>query len=197
MANTTIHNEQALLRLVAEGDETSFGELYRHYYPRLKPYISRNAASEVQAEEIIQETFIRLWLNREKLPEIANFNAWLFKVASREFLTALRKQVNYEEKVGALQHTPATGPISPFEQLHVREIKTLVKEAVEQLPEQRRRVFKMSREQGLKVNEIAEQLSISPQTVKNMLSTSLKQIREHLASAGHPYLLLYLLLKIL
>ncbi|UYQ94525.1 RNA polymerase sigma-70 factor [Chitinophaga horti] len=193
----TLHNEKWLLQQVSEGDENSFEQLYRHYYPRLRPFVCKHTGSDAQAEEIIQETFIRIWLNREKLPEVTHFSAWVYKVASREFLTALRKKLTYEEKIGALQYAAGEVASSPFEQMQVREIKALVSEAVERLPDQRRRVFRMSRDQGLKVNEIAEQLSISPQTVKNMLTTSLRQIREHLAAAGHPYLLIYLILNIL
>lgn len=194
MTSTALHNEKVLLKQIAEGDEASFGELYRYYYPRLLPFICKNTGSDAQAEEIIQETFIRIWLNREKLPEIEHFAAWLFKVASREFLSALRKRLSYEEKIGALQ-AEAT-PVSPLEQLHVREIRELVKAAVQQLPDQRRRIYQLSREEGLKVNEIAERLSLSPQTVKNVLTTSLKQIRDHLAASGHRYVLIYLLLKV-
>lgn len=136
-------------------------------------------------QEILQETFFKVWMNRDKLPEIENFRAWVFKIASREYLFMLRKKLNYNKRLDAYSASGAANtPSTPFEMTHLQEIKRTVNQAIDQLSPQRRTIYEMSRKQGLKIEEIATQLSISPQTVKNVLHTVLKLIRDHLVSAG-------------
>ncbi|HRE50537.1 MAG TPA: RNA polymerase sigma-70 factor [Flavitalea sp.] len=197
MNDQSAYNEQNLFQLASEGDERSFGLIYKQYYPQLRPFIRKYADSALEAEEIIQDVFVRVWLNREKLPEIENLHAWIFKIASNEFLSALRKKLHDKEKMGALIRNKRSGGIeaSPFDLVHIGEIKRIVKEAVESLPAQRRRIFQLSRDEGLKIAEIAERLSISPRTVKNTLTICLKHIREYLSASGHPFLLIFCLFQ--
>lgn len=185
MKDNQLHNEKSLLQYVSEGDENAFKKLYHFYGEELRPLIWRYADSGIDMQEILQETFFKVWMNRDKLPEIENFRAWVFKIASREYLLMLRKKLNYNKRLDAYsvlsaENTPAT----PFEMAHLEDIKRTVNQAIDMLSPQRRTIYEMSRKQGLKIEEIASQLSISPQTVKNVLHTVLKLIRDHLVSAG-------------
>lgn len=185
MKNNQLHNEKLLLQYVSEGDENAFRELYHFYCEELRPLIRRYADSGIDMQEILQETFFKVWMNRDKLPEIENFRAWVFKIASREYLFMLRKKLNYNKRLDAYSVSGAANtPSTPFEVAHLQEIKRTVNQAIDQLSPQRRTIYEMSRKQGLKIEEIATQLSISPQTVKNVLHTVLKLIRDHLVSAG-------------
>ena len=74
--------EQAQKRCIAEGDESAFTDLFNHYYPALRPFIWKFTGSQTDSEEILQETFIRIWLNRDKLPEIDNMRNWIFTIAA-------------------------------------------------------------------------------------------------------------------
>jgi len=192
LSKPSLYSEQDLLQPASEGDERSFALIYKRYYPQLRPFILKYADSALEAEEIIQETFIRVWLSREKLTEIENLHAWIFKIASNEYLSALRKKLKDRERMGALirNNRPGGAEASPFDLVNIEEIRQAVKEAVASLPAQRRRIYQMSRDEGLKIAEIAERLSISPQTVKNALTACLRYIREYLSAAGHPFLLL-------
>jgi RNA polymerase sigma-70 factor (ECF subfamily) len=192
--------EQGVLQQIAEGDEASFRQLYARYYPQLRPFIWKYTGSALQTEDILQETFIRIWLNRDKLPEIENLSAWIFKVASREYLTMLRKQLVYEEKLATLHinmdKEGELAPLTPDDQAHLADIRRVIGEAVARLPEQRRRIYRMSRDEGIRIQEIADTLSITPRTVKNVLTISLKEIREHLAASGYTFMIpLFLFLK--
>lgn len=169
---------------MSEGDENAFKDLYHYYSEELRPLIWRYADSGIDIQEILQETFFKVWMNRDKLPEIENFRAWVYKIASREYLFLLRKKLNYNKRLDAYSVLSTDSPSTPFEVTHLEEIRKAIDQAISELSPQRRKIYEMSRRQGLKIEEIADQLSISPQTVKNSLQTVLKLIRDHLVSSG-------------
>lgn len=177
-------DEKLLFPLVAEGDEKAFGALFNMFLPRLYPFIIKFTRSEQAAQEIIQETFIRIWLNRDKLNDIKNPAGWLFKVATNECYNYLRKSVLNNNFFDTISSDPDATHDATQEWLDVKELKLLINEAVNKLPAQRKKIFQMSREQGKSIPEIAAELQISPHTVKNTLVISLKFIREHLIKHG-------------
>lgn len=176
-------DEKLLFSLVATGDEKAFEALFHLFLSRLHPFIIKYTKSEQAAQEIIQETFIRVWLNRDKLGEIENPGGWLFKVASNECYTYLRKRVLINKFSNPLTIEPDPSDAT-HERLDVKELNRLVGEAVDQLPAQRRKIYQMSRDEGKSIPEIAAALQLSSSTVKNALVISLKFIREYLAKSG-------------
>lgn len=192
------YSEKELLLRIAEGDELAFKLLHRLYYDELKPLVWKYADTGIDSGEILQETFLKVWLSREKLPEIDNFRAWIFKIASREYLLALRRNLNYSRRLDAYAATGVDSPpATPLEVTHLEEIRNCIGQVVSQLSPQRRAIYEMSRRRGLKIDEIAQQLSLSQQTVKNVLQTVLKIIRQQLTAAGYgPYLTIFIFLKI-
>jgi len=181
-------NERFLFRLVAEGNEQAFTSLFNLFLPRLYPFIIKLTRSEGEAQEIIQETFIKLWLNRDKLADMENPGGWLFRVASNRSYDYLRAQAlnnKFFRPIAAEHDTPH----APDGGLDAKELQRLIGEAIQTLPAQRKKIYLMSREQGKTIPEIAAVLNISPHTVKNTLVTSLKHIREYLARHGVIYLI--------
>lgn len=179
-------NESELLARIAEGDEAAFSQVFHFYYPRLLSFVSRFDQSSGNVDEAIQETFIRVWISRDQLPDIDNFRAWLFTIASREAIALIRKNL-LKQKTGQafLKNRPFPDPATPAELTETREIKRLVGEAVARMPPARRRIYLMSREEGLKPAEIAARLNLSVSTVKNTLVSALQDIRRFLALHGH------------
>lgn len=174
------HNEKMLFCLVAEGNEQAFGRLFNLFLPKLYPFIVKFTRSEVAAQEIIQETFIRVWLNRDKLDEIDNPGGWLYKVASNECYSYARKKALNNKFSNDI--TTATEPVQAAqEEMDLKELSRLIQQAVNKLPAQRKKIFQMSRNQGKTIPEIATELQLSPNTVKNALVTSLRSIREYLS----------------
>lgn len=179
-------NESELLARIAEGDEAAFSQVFHFYYPRLLSFVSRFDQSSGNVDEAIQETFIRVWISRDQLPDIDNFRAWLFTIASREAIALIRKNL-LKQKTGQafLKNRPFPDPATPAELTETGEIKRLVGEAVARMPPARRRIYLMSREEGLKPAEIAARLNLSVSTVKNTLVSALQDIRRFLALHGH------------
>ena len=173
-----------LLDQIAHGDETAFGILFHAYLPTLQPFLLKLTHSAADTEEVLQETFVRLWMARDKLVDVQNLNAWVFTVASNECYKYLRRKNLRREGLHALD---AHGDEqTTLHTIHFHEVNRLIGEAVRLLPAQRRRIYKMSRDEGLRIPEIADALHLSPNTVKNVLVTSLRFIRQYLEAHGHP-----------
>lgn len=176
-------NEKQLFLQVSAGDERAFEALFNIFLPKLYPFIIKITKSEQAAQEIIQETFIRVWLSRDKLSEIDNPGGWLFKVASNECYSYLRKSVLNNKFFNPLTIEP--DPVNTtHESVALKELNRLIGEAIDKLPAQRRKIYHMSRNEGKSIPEIAAILNISPNTVKNALVAALKFIREYLGKYG-------------
>lgn len=188
----SIENEAHLLSCIAEGDEKAFKFLYSHYLKELKPLLKKYSTDDIEMREILQETFLKVWLNRDALPDIQNFKAWVYTVASREYLIATRKKINYDKRLQGYSISVAKNVAAqtPADLMNFSEIHHFVLKVISQLPPRRRKIYEMNRE-GYKINEIAEKLSINPQTVKNVLQIATKTIREELVSIGYgPFLMI-------
>lgn len=193
MGTSSTYDEAVILRQVADGDEAAFKKLYRQYGKLLYPFLLRSVKKHEHAEELIQETMLRVWLNRTTLPTLDNARNWIFRIASNLAITAIRKQLAEGRAVAKLaDKTIHAGNMQ--QEMNFREMKKALQQAVQLLPPKRQQIYRLSREQGLKPAEIAEQLNLSESTVKNVLSTALKSIREHLQSQGYMLSLVYLVL---
>jgi RNA polymerase sigma-70 factor (family 1) len=143
--------------------------------------------SPADTEEVLQETFIRLWMNRDKLEEIQNPHAWIYTIASNECYKYLRKKITQRD---GLSNMGQSGNIpeedqSTLHSIQLKEVNRLIAEAVSHLPFQRKRIYRMSRDEGMRIPEIAVTLRLSPNTVKNALVSALGFIRKYLAAQGH------------
>jgi len=193
--SSTINNaglpadDKQLFLQVSAGDEKAFGALFNSFLPKIYPFIIKFTKSEQAAQEIIQETFIRVWLSRDKLSEIDNPGGWLFKVASNECYGYLRKSILNNKFFNPITFEP--DPVNTtHENFALKELNRLIGEAVNKLPAQRKKIYRMSRDEGKTIPEIAAILKISPNTVKNALVAALKFIREYLVKYGVIFMLL-------
>jgi RNA polymerase sigma-70 factor (family 1) len=185
LQQAALYDEKLTLQNIAEGDQDAFYELYKQYADQLKNYIRRITADELAAEGILQEIFLRVWLNRDELTELNNFKAWLFTIATNETMRFLRKKITYRQLLQkSATAAPAQQTITPDLEYDMVELRRLIQLAVDRLSPQRQLIFSMSRDQGMKPSKIAAELDLSISTVKNSLSTALKEIRTYLRDAG-------------
>ncbi|NLR79679.1 RNA polymerase sigma factor [Chitinophaga eiseniae] len=184
MDSNRFHIDTATLVNIAEGSEEAFRHLFFAVLPWLNPYVRKVIRDPDSVEEVIQETFIRIWISRDKLPGIENLRAWILRVASNECFTWFHKQATARMTTALPESFPEATVNEVEELVASRETLHLIKKAVDQLPPQRRKIYLMSREQGLKTQEIADQLQLSQSYVKNTLSAALSNIREFLLAAG-------------
>lgn len=193
MSKNTTYNEENLVSRISEGDEAAFSDFYEHYYTILRPFVVRNAPSAQATREILQTTFLRVWLNRHKLEEIENMKSWMIRIASREYLTYVRDNLSKRLANRVFEEDPETVSEQligrdEYTYYSIKEIRSLVAAAVEKLSGQRKLIFELSRNEYLSIREIADKLQLSPKTVKNTLTASLSEIRDHLRANGYDLL---------
>jgi RNA polymerase sigma-70 factor (ECF subfamily) len=173
-------DESSLFYRLSEGDVDAFTSIFNFYEPRIFPFVFKMTKSEVIAEEVVQEIFIKLWTNRASLGAVDNPKGYLFRMASNQTITHLRGKARQMKLAKAVAHFVDEESNATEEFLELKEVQSLVHEAVEQLPPQRKLIYTMSRQQGLKNDEIAQRLNISVSTVKNQLTEALRTIKNHL-----------------
>jgi len=195
MDSSPLYNEQALFISISEGDEAAFSTCYSEYGRTLLPFLVKLVGSRDSAEEIIQEVFLKVWLYRDRLAEVDNPKGWLFRVAANTGRNWLKKKMIAEQKI--LEHQrqwEAPDSLAP-EQVDLKSIAGVVQRTILSFPPQRKLIYQMSREEGLKPGEIADRLQLSVSTVKNTLLSALKTIRENIEEAGFWGTIFLILLK--
>ena len=184
MNSSNIHSDKELLLQIADGDEAAFKVLYLRFLPRLRPYLVQMVKKESIANDIIQDAFIRIWLNRTKLPDIEYPSTWIFKVAANECYRTLRNMANepvfMELEGAAISGNNYTG----FQEVQYKQTREYIQEAINQLSPRRRQIYEMSRLEGKKPAEIAKELNLTVSTVKNTLVTTMESVRDYLSKHG-------------
>lgn len=137
--------------------------------------------TEAPVKDVIQEIFLNIWLSRQKLVEIDNPRKWIFRIAYFQSYKWIRQQLVRTEAKHVLQSGANMQPtFIDGEPTAFGETARLIKLAIEQLPPQAKKIYLLSREEDLKIREIADLLKLSTQTVKNSLTRSLHTIQEFL-----------------
>lgn len=180
MPNQT--NVCELLRHVAASDELAFKTLFDTYHGRLFFYISRFIKSDAVAEELVMDVFLKIWVGRELVIQVENFDAFLFRIArnkSIDFLRSASKDNRLKELL--LEKIQAASSEKADTLVLVREYEEKIREAISLLSPQRKKIYQLSREQDYTHDQIAEQLNISKSTVNNQLVEAQRFIRSFLS----------------
>src|SRR5688500_4772475 len=180
MLHTEFASEQQLFRRVSEGDRNAFRLVFDLYNGRLTTFIYRLTKSETIAAELVQDIFVKLWVRRSQLADLTNAQAYLFAMASNRTIDHLRKISAESRMLDDLWVRVAHSSKSTEEAYNAKECNHLINEAVVQLSAQKQKIFRLSRYEGLKHEEIADYLSLSKSTVKNHLVETLRHIRAYL-----------------
>lgn len=194
MEQNSIHSDKELFARIARDDAYAYTTVFDLYFDRLRYSALKFLKSEFWAEEVAQEVFLHLWDDRSKLLEVDNPAAWLYRIVSNKCINLLRRnelelRAQYIIHQSALQTQPGQG--SAFDYALVSK---LVKEAIDQLPPQQRRVYLLKTEEGYSYKQIAEELGVSPNTVHNHLARSVQSVRKYLIEHGDFSVLVFFLL---
>ena len=166
------------------GDEEAFRQIVRFYHKKLLPVTISLVRSESEARDIMQEVFLKLWLNRSELPEVENPGGWLRVVVAHTTSNHIRSQLRYELRIKKMIDSSSDETDNILEQLDASFAQSLINEAIIRLPAKRKQVFLLSRREGLSRQEIARKLDISENTVRNQLSEATAFIQDYLRQKG-------------
>ncbi len=175
----------SIITRIKNGDEQAFEQIYKEYYARLFHYLKGYLKEPEEIKDVIQDTFISLWSNRQALTDDTRIYAWLFTVVRNQCLNYIRNKEGRLRLQSALELHESerlrwqAHMVQSFipESITLSELSQMVDEAVREMPEACGKVFVLSRQEGLSYKEIGEQLNISPKTVENHISKALKILR--------------------
>lgn len=193
MSLKVIYNELFLLEKVAKGDEQAFALLFYEFHQELGSYVFRLTKSLPVSEEIVQDVFVKVWTKRDQLKDVKNFRAFLFTVARNQTFNSLRdearKALLNQEWYSDLSFSEEQGYGPDRERMF-----DLIDEAISLLPPQQKKAWQLSREDGMKHEEIADRLHLSRETVKRHISLAIASITRHVKNQADTVLgVLYLL----
>jgi len=177
------YEEKALLDLSAKGDGEAFATLFRSYAPLLETNIRRMIWDKYDASEVLQETFIKLWVHRKKLKDVIAARAYFNRVALNECLDYLSKLAK-QNKLRLSAHFSSTIVSGPEEAFAYKETEKIIQDAIDNLPQQRKKIYYLSRNGGLNSYEIAKELNLNPDYVRQAISASRKYIKDCLFRNG-------------
>lgn len=184
MLHTLSNIDKTLICQVSKGDECAFRTLFDYYRNKIFSIAWKITGIESAAEDVVQEVFIKLWMNKEKLVEIENFDAYLNTIVRNHIFNNLRK-VAYEQ--GFLEdmiRQQAVMVKSNTDPVIYNELQNTIHRAIQQLTPQQKKVFQLSRILGMKHSEIAAKLNISQSTVKDHMVCALRSIKSFLKAQG-------------
>lgn len=177
MSTRTPHSDKALLRQIANGDAVAFSTFFHLYKNRLFVFVEQLIHSRADAEEIVQDTFMKVWQTASKLADIDQPGHYIYTIARNKTLNYMRKVARDQQLIDQAWANQSELDHTLEEKLRKLEVKEIIDKAVNRLSLQKQTVFRLSREQGLNHSEIAEQLSLSQSRVKNILVEALKHIK--------------------
>ncbi|MDN5216482.1 RNA polymerase sigma-70 factor [Fulvivirgaceae bacterium BMA12] len=180
MRKTNLPDDHDLLKAIRYGQKKAFNILFDRYASQLHHVALKYTGSPDKAEDIVQETFVKVWTHREKLQPHLPFVPYIIRISKNLIINRAKKRLHEQAylRYKSLVHQD----IGDTTENHVflKELKDLLETKVAQLPEKRKKIYQMSREQGLTNREIAKKLVVSESTVENHINKALKDLKNYL-----------------
>lgn len=178
--STILPDEKDLFARATEGDQVAFTSIFDHYSPRIFAFVSKMTKSQTEAEDITQEIFLKLWASRKKFPEIKSYNSYIFTMAFNYTINYIKRNNWKTGKLCLVKNDLSDHSNITEETIDFNESNLLVQQAVQKLPPQKKIIYKLNREQGLTLEQIAEKMNLSRNTVRNHLVEAISFIRTYI-----------------
>jgi RNA polymerase sigma-70 factor (ECF subfamily) len=172
--------EKDLIARLKDGDQTAFELLFHFYYPGLVMYSTQFTTDRTEAEEIVQDFFVRFWQRHQLVSLTDSLKSYLFLSVKNGSLNYLKHKKVEEKYIRQMTELSNQHLVYDPDLYLSSELQEKVKNAIDLLPERCREIFIMSRIRGLKNDEIADDLHISKRTVETQISKALKVLRVEL-----------------
>jgi RNA polymerase sigma-70 factor (family 1) len=185
--------DQVIWKALKEGDTASFEQLYKYYGKRIHIICTKRFfLSNEDAEEVIQDTFLKIWKNRDHLDVTLSIHAYVFTIARSIILNNLRKNATAVAYKNYLILKPDNFNTNTADHVDYMDLEKNLQKLLDDLPPQQKSIFILSKFHDLSNDEIAKKLNLSKRTVENQLYRALKIVKENLKSYKIHILLLML-----
>lgn len=174
-------NSQSFKRLLSSGNEAAFKQFFETFDHKVFNYIDKIVKSKEVSEELTIDVFMKIWNTKEMLSEVQNLDAFIYRIAVNKALDFLRiaakEKQNRTRLATQIDNVTAESADQPYLN---REFEKELQLSIGQLPPQQKLIFSLSRENGLSHQQIAEQLRISKNTVKNHMVSAIRHLKSGL-----------------
>lgn len=174
-------SDTQILTAIGQGDEGVFEQVFRKHYAGLCAYGRSILRDADEAEEIVQTVFVSIWEKRNEIEITQSLKSYLYRAVHNHCLNRIKHQKVREEHQQYAAYYQETAYESVSQTVYKNELEKRLSVAIEKLPEQCRIIFKLSRFDELKYQEIADQLGLSVKTIENQIGKALKILRTELA----------------
>jgi RNA polymerase sigma-70 factor (ECF subfamily) len=177
MHEAAIYNEKELLAQLLLGNQQAFEIIYNQYSARLYGNLLKMVKSDAEAQEILQDVFLKVWTNRQQIDIEQSFRAYLFKIVENKVYDFFRKAARDKKRAAHLMATASAGYMHIEEMLLTKENASLLGKAIESLPPQRQQIFRLCKLEDKSYKEVSELLGISVSTISDHIVKATKSIR--------------------
>ncbi len=178
MAGSAIHINYDLLLQVINGDELAFREVYDLFKGKIFAYAYKHTKSKEQSAEVVQDVFIKLWQARAGINIGSPLEGYIMRITQNHLFNLMRDTARDVKKRSILFEYVQHIQENPEVDLFAKELHKTWQKAIEQLPPQKKIIYKLNKEQSLSYADIANRLNLSPLTVKKHMTEATRQIRD-------------------
>ncbi len=173
-----LHTEKELVKKLKDGDSFAFEVLFYKYRNKIKGFALKIVPAQIDPEEIVQEVFVRVWLKKEAIDPEKDFQSYLFSIAKHLVLDHLKSAVNRKLYFVGEHFQQDLVEEDGLEASISEETEAKLQKLINEIPERRREIFRLSRFEGLSYKQIAERLNISENTVDSQIRNALAFLRK-------------------
>lgn len=180
-----------LIKRLQKGDVEAFDLIYEKYAGKLYSFGLKYLRSKEESEELVQSVFIKIWENHRKLNKELSFKSYLFTIAYNDICKLFRKR-NYMQKfISEAIYENSLSSTETEEKIDYQSTLNRVLQIIEKLPQRQKDVFKKSKLEGKSSREIARELGLSPGTIDNYVSASVRFIKKYIENENLTFMLLF------
>jgi len=173
-----LHTEKELVKKLKEGDSFAFEVLFYKYRNKVKGFALKIVPAQIDPEEIVQEVFVRVWLKKDAIDQEKDFQSYLFSIAKHLVLDHLKSAVNRKVYFVGEHFQQDLAEEEGIEDSLSEETEVKLQKLINEIPERRREIFRLSRFEGLTYKQIADRLNISENTVDSQIRNALAFLRK-------------------
>lgn len=173
-----LHTEKELVKKLKDGDSFAFEVLFYKYRNKIKGFALKIVPAQIDQEEIVQEVFVRVWLKKDAIDPEKDFQSYLFSIAKHLVLDHLKSAVNRKLYFVGEHFQQDLLEEDGLEASISEETEEKLQRLINEIPERRREIFRLSRFERLSYKQIAERLNISENTVDSQIRNALAFLRK-------------------
>lgn len=185
MIHTNSINEVDLLLRLRDGNESAFADLYQRYSGRIYGNLLKLVKDREAAQELLQELFVKIWENRRMIRIESSFSAYLFATSRHMVYNYMRHLLVAQKAEARLARTQSELYQHVEEGVRYRELEESIRKAIEALPPQRQRIYRLCKLEGKSYDEVSSMLGISTATINDHIVKATRFLKKRLTHSGH------------